>query len=232
MTTKTKIICILIVSILTAIIVGQCTSNYQKNQEIALYEHNMNAFRDSMKTLKLKNGELLAEKTAYILNEKQMMEQINMSKSEINDLQNKLNASIDQITKIQSTIKLDTIQLPGNIIYVNKDTLLANFDYYDQWMNMSGEINYKSPTCTTTIYNICMDVPLTVGMTDQKQFFVTSSNPYVQFTDITSVINEKTIQPKKRWGIGFNIGPGLYYDLIHNKFGAGIGGQLGINYNF
>lgn len=203
-----------------------------KSQEIALYEHNIAVAKDSMNVLSLKNGQLLAERQTYILSEKEMTAMLELSKQESEDLRKKLGSALSQISKLESEISTDTITVPGENIYITPDSALTTFDYKDDWLEFGGQVDWKPDRSSVTIYNIHMSLPLTVGMTEDKKFFATTPNPYVQFTNITSTVNVNNIKKKSYWSFGLNLGPGVYYDFFDKNVSAGIGVQIGINYNF
>lgn len=213
------------------IIVRQCRSDNQ-NRKMDKYENNYAAAKDTIEYYKMKNGELMAEKQMYIMNEKELREQLGLSKDEINDLKKKLGAGIKTITKVETRVVIDTIVMQSEPIYVDKDTLSGRFSFTDNWLAMNGRINYGRGNLTTTLDNATMSVPLTVGMSDDYKYFVSTNNPYVTITEINGVVNEKMIPKKKHWGIGINVGPGVYYDFKSKNIGYGIGAQIGINYNF
>ena len=77
-----------------------------------------------------------------------------------------------------------------------------------------------------------MNTPLTVGMTKDDKFFVTTPNPYVKFTSINSIQNEKYKPKKKHWGVGVSAGWGVYYDMKSKTLKTGPGATVGVNYNF
>lgn len=203
-----------------------------KSQQIEVYEHNIRVLNDSLRTVKLQNGQLLVERGSLILSEAEMSKQLGLKKDEISDLKSKLSSAITQLNKVQAVVIHDSIYIPGKIIYATADSLKADFVYKDDWTGMSGTFNYKNESCSVQLYDMCTNIPLTIGLTESKHFFVTSTNPHVQFTDINSTINIKSLQKPKRWSLGLNVGPGFFYDITRNQIGAGIGCQIGVNYNF
>ncbi len=206
--------------------------NSVKSQEIAQYEQNWKAAMDSVKYYKLENGNLLAERASFILSEQKMCKQLDMSNTELKELKKKLGSTIAQLAKVQSEVRVDSILIPSDPIYISQDSIIAPIQYRDSWMTLSGQYNYANGTGLTSIYNLSMDVPLTIGQTKDMQYFVTSSNPYVHVTDIVSTINEKVVPKKKHWGFGVSIGPSIGYDFHHKDIYYGIGGSIGLIYNF
>lgn len=203
--------------------------NSVKSQEIAKYEQNWKASNDSVEHYKLKNGELLAERAQFILNEQDMLHQLDMTKDELKDLKKRLGSTPTTITKVETHVQTDTIYMSQEVM--DGDSMVY-FSFKDNWLALDGRHDWDRTHHQTSIYNISMDVPLTIGQTDDQQFFVSSPNPYFHVTEINSVLNSKYVPKKKHWGVGLNIGPGLYYDFKKKDLGLGIGVQIGINYNF
>jgi len=206
--------------------------NSVKSQEIAQYEQNWKAAMDTVEYYKLKNGELLAERASFVPSETEMRQQLDMSKEELKDIKKKLGSAVAQLSKVQTEVRIDSIYIESEPEYVATDTISAPFQYSDDWLALAGRFNYGSGHCRTALDNISMDVPLTIGMTENKQYFVSTSNPYVHVTDIVSTINEKSVPKKKHWGVGVTIGPSFGYDLRTKNIYYGIGGTIGINYSF
>lgn len=206
--------------------------NSVKSQEIAVYEQNWKAAKDSVEYYRLKNGELLAERAGYILSEHEACEQLNMSKSEIADLKKKLGAAVATISKIKSEVRIDSIYIESEPDVIRPDSIRIPFKYSDDWLHISGLTQY-SPTGTyTDIYNIGMVAPLTVGHAENGKYFVTTSNPYLHITDITSVVTEKAIPKKSHWGFTIGVGPSVGYDFHHKDIYYGVGGIIGFSYKF
>lgn len=207
--------------------------NSVKSQEIAKYEQNWKATKDSLKYYQLKNGEYMAERASFILSEEEMLKELSMTKDELKDIKKKLNASIAALAKAQAEIRVDTVYTESEIVYIDTDTISSHFSYQDTWLGLAGRFNYGINTGPTTTLNyINMSLPLTIGLTDDYKYFVTTPNPYVHITELTSTINEKSVPKKKHWGIGIGIGPSIGYDFHHKDIYYGLGGTLSINYNF
>lgn len=231
-TTKSILSAVIAFFVLAGAFVLVYHQNSVKSQEIAQYEQNWKATKDSLKYFQLANGELMAEKASYILSEQEMLAELAMSKNELKDIKKKLNSTIAALAKAETNIHIDTIYAPTETIYVGQDTLASNFTYKDDWLSLAGGFRYGSGTTTTKINSIDMSVPLTIGLTEDYKYFVSTPNPYVKITDLKSVINEKSVPKRSHWGIGVGIGPSVGYDFHHKDLYYGIGGTLSINYNF
>lgn len=206
--------------------------NSVKSQEIAQYEQNWQAAMDSVEHYRLKNGELLAERQSFILSEKDMQAQLDMSKDEIKDLKKKLGSAIATLTKVKGEVRVDSIYIESEPTIVTVDTVSAPFSFKDNWLALDGQFNYGSGTARTSLYNITMSTPLTIGTAENGKFFVTTPNPYLHITDITSTISEKVVPKPKHWHFGVSIGPSVGYDFHHKDIYYGIGGMVGFQYSF
>lgn len=206
--------------------------NSVKSQQIAQYEQNWKAAQDSVEYYRLKNGELLAERQSFVLSESELRSQLDMSKDEVKDLKKKLGSALAQVAKVQSEVRIDSIYIESTPTIVTVDTLSAPISFSDNWLMLSGQIDYGSGKVRTNLYNISMSAPLTIGTAENGKFFVSTSNPYLHITDITSVISEKVVPKRKHWGIGISIGPSVGYDFHHKDIYWGIGGMVGLQYNF
>jgi hypothetical protein len=79
-----------------------------------------------------------------------------------------------------------------------------------------------------------MDVPLEFGLTDGYKVFVKSSNPYVKFDEINSVVVDGSSVKKKqkRWHHGITAGFGVHYGLVQSNWDFGPGVMYGVTYSF
>lgn len=201
-----------------------------KNKEIELIEQNYKAAQQELNILQLKTGELIAYQEGYILEKKKMAAELEMSTKQIDELQKKL-GKIESVTKIETRVKFDTIYIESEPLVVN-DTIQVPIKYSDDWLRLTGFTHIADNKASTTLSEVSVDVPLMVGKTDENKFFATSTNPYVKITNVTGVSNVKSIKDKSHWGLGLNLGPGIYYSPVDKKLDWGVGLQVGISYNF
>lgn len=182
-------------------------------QDIAQLQSNMRASTDSLRTYRLKNGNLLAAKAGWILERAEMIKKLNISEKEVREAENKLNSSVREITKVETRVVVDTI-------YPTGDSTIYN--YHDNWLALKAETN------PLKIYDIEMRVPLVIGRTRDDQAYVTSPNPYVLFDSIESVRGPE--KRKSRWGISAYGGVGVQYGLINKQIDLGPQVGIGITY--
>ena len=201
--------------------------NYYNNQ-LDISDQNLNAYRGQLEQMELKNGELISVRDSYILRIQDLENQFDISKKEVRDLQRKLNSSLAYIAELKSNVRIDTIvTIKDTIIYKDKETDIR-FIYNDDWLSFNGETKITDKKTTTNIFNMNMNIPLKVGLSDDYQIFVQSDNPYVNFSSIEgAVIDKSKLRPKKkRWNIGIYGGFGIHYDMPTKSFGYGP--QLGV----
>lgn len=216
---KIKYIFIACIFILAIFGTWKLTRNYYVSN-MENIEQNLQAASDSLEIFRLKNGDLLYEKSIYILNEKEYEKELSLSKNTINELKRKLGSAIQYIAEIEGSIKIDTVwQVKDSIINQTN-----HFKFHDQYLNIEG---YHTNDCTT-LTNIHIPVPLNIGFTNNK-FFVTSSNPYINITDITGI---KSPPKKTIISHGLMVGIGVQYGIINKKFDLGPYFGYGLVLNF
>lgn len=204
------------------------------DNKLDISNQNIKAYKGQVEQLELKNGELLRIKDSYILEKKELQEQFNMSKQEIRDLQKKLNSSVAYISRLEANMKIDTIrEVRDSIIYINDTDRDVKFKYRDDWFSMEGMTQLRGPNSNTELYNISMDVPLNIGLSDMYQLFVTSPNPYVSFTNMEGALIEGSkLYPKpKRFSMGIQGGFGPGYDIITKQMTLGVYVGFGFQWN-
>lgn len=113
------------------IFIGIIVWGYNKmNDELNISEQNLKAYKNQIKDLELKNGELIRVRDSYILEIDQLQENFDISKQEVKELQKKLNSSLAYISKIESEIKIDTIrEIKDSIVYLNGKVDMVLFNY-------------------------------------------------------------------------------------------------------
>ena len=206
--------------------------NSVKSQEIAQYEQNWKAAMDTVEYYQLKNGDLLAERETFIASEAEARALLDMSNAELKDIKKQLGSALATITKLKGHVRVDSIYIESEPTYVTADSISIPFSFKDEWMALNGRTDYYSGKGHTNIFNISMDTPLTVGLAKNGKYFVTTPNPHLHITDITSVVSDKVVPKKQHWGIGVSVGPSVGYDFHHKDIYYGIGGSIGVIYKF
>jgi hypothetical protein len=216
-----------------------CVWNYYSNKN-DINQQNLKAAQNELYEVKLKNGELMTVRDSYIATIDDLEELLDISKKEVKDIQRKLDSKIAYISKLESTTRIEYIEVVrDSIIYVNNnpDDIIAPFHYDDRWLNITGQNNIKlgeTFDCTTVLNEISINTPLTVGLTNDYQIFVSSPNPYLKFNEIEGAVLDKSkFRPKKKlinWG--FQVGVGPMYDILDNDIAVGVYCGIGAEINF
>lgn len=228
-----KTISLLILEAIIFIAILLTISNYN-SKKIETLDQNLSAAKGQVEILTMDNGNILAERDAYIVRNKQLEEAINISENERKSIEKKLNDKIAYISRIESNIKVDTLEIHDTVTIKDSSTILINFDYNDDWLKFSGGTYYKNGKSKTQIFDINIPTSLKVGLTDEYIIFVESENPYLNITNIEgAVVDGSTLYPKKkRWNFSLHAGIGVHYGLFGQKVDVGpyVGG--GVSYNF
>ena len=228
-TSKIKNVLLIVISIVCVILLLSTTCANRKNKQ---YEENIEAYKDSIHTLILSNGELLAYKQSFTDENKNLHEYLNLSEKKYKELERKLKEKIDYISELESNVRVDSIIIRDSVYLRDDSVLVIPFGYQDKWVAFGGEtVVYDSTCAETKVDSVCMSIPLVVGFDRNNKFFAETENPYVKFTSINSAVTYKE-EKKKRWNIGVQLGFGAQYDLIHRGFGVGPYLGVGVSYGF
>jgi hypothetical protein len=208
------------------------------NERLEITTQNLIAYKGQLEEVELQNKNLLVSKDSYIATINDLEEQLNITKKEAREIQRQLNSKIAYIAKIEQSVKVEYVEvIKDSIVYVNNQHAIAKFHYNDDWMRFDGENEFQFGNnfdYITRVKNISITAPLTIGLTNDYQVFVTTPNPYITFTDIEgSVIENSVLKPRKKrfsWGVQF--GFGTMYDIIDKDLSIGPYGGLGVEVNF
>lgn len=208
------------------------------NERLETTTQNLIAYKGQLEEVELQNKNLLVAKDSYIATINDLEEQLDITKKEAKEIQRQLNSKIAYISKIEQSVKVEYVEvIKDSIVYVNNQHAIAKFHYNDDWMRFDGENEFQFGNnfdYITRVKNISITAPLTIGLTNDYQVFVTTPNPYITFTDIEgSVIENSVLKPRKKrfsWGVQF--GFGTMYDIIDKDLSIGPYGGLGVEVNF
>ena len=230
MSTTIKNVLKTLIYVTIGLVIGFIATTVHKNDAIDILEQNLRAAQDTIEVYQLRNGDLLYEKAAYILNEKNLHEQLNITEEEIKDLKNKLGSSFSSITSIGADVIYDTIYVKNDSIIYNDRNLDYRFSYADPWLALKGHTTIlEDTTATTSLYDITVPVPLIVGVTKDNNIFVESKNPYLNITSIEGAVLADRAK-KSRWSLGVSLGIGAQYGLINKTLDVGPQVGIGICY--
>lgn len=209
-------------------------------RRLDISDQNLLAFKGKLEQVELKNGELLSARDSYVATINDLEELLGIAKQEARDIQRQLNSKIAYIAKLEQNTRVEYIEVvKDSIIYVNNNSqkVITAFHYNDNWLSLIGENEVTMNgefDCKTTLRNIQMNTPLTVGLTNDYKIFVKSENPYVNFSSIEgAVIDKQALKPRKqRFGWGLQLGIGAMYDVVDKNVAVGPYAGLGVELNF
>lgn len=238
--------------IITIIFFRGCGSG-TSDVDAMMYEQNINALRDSVRTYVAKNGDLVFEKAA-LLTESGDLKKYN--KDLADEMENLKDRAIF-LSKIKTKVKHDTLYLepkidPSSITY-NADSTIKIIPFTwgdtteyapDNYHRIAGmyiiEVD-SSLNVSTKNFAITTDeigISFTTGITENKdgllEIFIKSPYPGFTPTSIDGALIDpreskviKKFFPPKRWSIGPYIGYGLY---VGN--GIGLAPSVGISLQY
>lgn len=227
---------LLIISlILTVIILIMSTTCSRRENKIL--NNNVKALTDSVHVLKTKNGDLVYAKQSLILEKKEIEKYLDISKSEIKDLEKKLKSSLAYISSMKGGVRIDSIIMFDTIVINGSgDTISVKFNYDDKWVSLNGRTLIYDTIGETHLDKLEIETPLKVGLTEDYKVFVLSDNPYLKISEIDGAAIENSVikQKKKRFGIGPYIGFGIGGGTSFNKtpyFGWNVSVGLCLTYS-
>lgn len=219
-----KILIIIILFVLLLLSFKTCKTYKDKSN---IYKNNIEALNDTIHKAELKNGEMLYYISNLIVSHKELKDSIILSKKQIKELENKI-GKLQSQARVETIIKLDTLKIYSEVNNINN---LYNISFVDssKYHKIKGfsELDISTDTALTTITDNILYVDLTLGLSEDNQFYVISDNPYLQINNIKSlVVREKP----KRLSVGVGAGLGCYYGIVSKKIDIGPGIFLGVSY--
>ena len=202
---------------------SKCTAD--KNKRL---QNNIEVLIDSVKVTELKNGDLLYSKQILEVENKELAEAVGLEKNKRKEVEKELGEKIKLLAKVDGEIRVDTLILKDTVVETDFGNQI-NFNFKDQYLSLDGMTCLSNGIAQTKINSLSMDVPVFLGKTKNKQFFIRSENPYVSFPNIR--VAEEITTPK-RWGLGIQVGIGCGYNLVDKGFFAGPYIGFGLSYNF
>lgn len=183
------------------------------------YDNNIKALNDSIRYHKSKSGEIVAQKTAYLVDNIKELKQLN------NDLYDKVkNLNISGTPQSAIYIKGDVEYLPQDTAYIIHHDTISNgftksFNFDDKWRQLQGDVTYKNDSLGVYITKDAMQFDYTLAIDKKNQIHVTSDNPYVKYNEITGF----TLPKQKRKSIVIGPSVSFGYDPLNNKMTPTIG---------
>lgn len=236
---KIKTTGLIILGVLCLVLIGVTTCQHKDN---SILENNIAALNDTIHTYQLKNGELMYEKQGFIVEKAELEKYIGIKESEVKEIEKKLKSALATIANLRAQVRVDTVQMTDSVEVLPDSTYNCHFGYNDKWLAIDGTTQIKLDPFNshTIINNINMEVPLKVGTTKDNKWFVTSENPYVQFTKVEGANLDSPKQ--KRWSLALQFGVGGFFGYgasfpipsgtVQSGLVVGVGayGGIGVSY--
>lgn len=226
---------IIIVQTLVFLLVLGTMTRCNRNT-VDILEHNISAYKDSIEYVVSKNGDLIAMKESLILTEEELRNELYMTNKELREIKKLVDDNIAYISKLEADLELkDTIWMKPDTVYIKDGTFVKRFNWVDTWTvidaTVSGDDIYDS---MMTVDKLSVDVPLEIGLTDDYRFWARSSNPYVSFTDIRSVVVDGSSVKDKDSFIshGIHVGFGIHYGMFGQNWDFGPQAGYSLQWNF
>ena len=232
-----KIIIILTLVLLFFIGYSVHLSNKNKNLELK-NKQNIEALV-GMETLQLKNGQLIAERAAFVMKKDELEKQSAFLAEQLKLLEKKKN-KVKVIVKTEIEYVSPVIDINNNLVKINDTTYHLTFNEKTDTAHLSGYSEFSIKTDTnsysimpgrTIIDTNTFRLDLIYGIKEKngiQRVFATSTNPNIRFNDMEGYILER---PKNEGKDRFNFGiqTGIGYLPIQRTFGPYIG--VGVQYN-
>lgn len=198
----------------------------QSNINEKIYENNIIALNDTVSLYKTKTGELVATKTAFECDIKELKKINETLYTEIKELKSKNDI-------------ISGIHLNGEITNPNNDTVYIvkydtiqngfnhNFNFNNKWRDLEGTIYYNNDSVNLHINKDLVRFDYTIALDDKNKIYINSDNPYVKYNDISGFTIPK--EKPKRIIIGPSITGG--YSILHDRFDIIIGVSATLNLN-
>ena len=229
------IIGVLVTLLVTLLLIFGSRMREMKNDNKIL-DNNYHAALEQVDVLRLKNGNLLAERNSFIASISDLERLLNISKKEVSELQRKLDGKLLYISKLEEEIEFRDEHPSIDTLTVYKDSsFIYKFNFCNDWYSVAGTSSINNFLATTTLDKVKMNVPLTVGLTEDWKIFVETPNPYVSFSSINGAVLDKDtyLKQKKtqRWGLSISLGFYGGYNLVRTgEFYIGPGCGIGVSY--
>lgn len=171
-----------------------------------LNDINVTALTDTIAYYKSRSNGLVAQKT-MLQGDIDLLKKTNDSLyNKLKDINAKNPDNAVYINTFIHDVQRDTCWVI-NVDSINKE-IKKEFDFSDSWRTVQGYTYLKSDTIGTCITKNDVNADFTVVQKDNK-VYITSNNPYVEYSNIVGITQTQYVQKTKRWGVGPYIGFGI-----------------------
>ena len=229
-TSKTVAVVLGIVLMLSIVVASYSISSLRG--ELNKAKQNLSAATDTVHSLETKNGEIIQWNQSLIVDKECLQSKLEEEYLNRKEIERKLNSKISSLTSIIAGFSADTIVLVDTIEVIDDTTRVAPFSYTDDWLTVSGKTLFSGMYSETTISDLRVRVPITIGQTEDMKMFVHTTNPNVSIELMQNSIVDGTgiLKKKSRWSVGLYGGLGIQYGLISRTIDFGPQFGLGVLY--
>ena len=259
---NSKIFYFVIIILLLFFGLNKCSQKKELNRENDILNQNVSAYTDTIKIIKNKNGDLLAEKNIFIMSEKQLKEEnsdlykrIKKQKGNIISLNHAIIQLHQDISILHDSIRY-LHSIIGEAVKIDSNTWMLPWELKYQWdktnydifkgktfVSVSKNGNLKHDNTLLYYRESQIDIEFGEKVVDGKyNVFIKSSYPGFTpkamegvFIDPNTNKDIRKLMKKKHWFTGFSVGLSitLGYDFINQNTGIMIGPSLTYNiYNW
>ena len=201
-------------------------------KDLTKANQNLSAVTDTIHTLETKNGEIIKWNQSLILDKDGLQAQLEQEELNRKEIERSLNSKISSLTNVIAGFSADTIKVTDTVKIIDDSTRVANFRYVDDWMTISGKTLFSGMLSETTISDLRIRVPVTIGQTEDLKLFVHTANPNVSIELMNNYIvdNSGVLKKRSRWSFGLYGGFGMQYGLLTKSIDFGPQFGVGVSY--
>lgn len=201
-------------------------------KDLTKANQNLSAVTDTIHTLETKNGEIIEWNQSLILDKNGLQAKLEQEELNRKEIERSLNSKISSLTNVIAGFSADTIKVTDTVKTIDDSTRVANFRYVDDWMTISGKTLFSGMLSETTISDLRIRVPVTIGQTEDLKLFVHTANPNVSIELMNNYIvdNSGVLKKRSRWSFGLYSGFGMQYGLLTKSIDFGPQFGVGVSY--
>ena len=244
------IIWFVIVATLSFFLMSQCKSNNNLEREVDILTNNTYALTDSIHNYHDKLGNVVAEKHALQLTQKEMEKTIGELKKKNTEYIAYINTNLN----LKDTVYIEKVLFKDVVVDTISKTesgtihLEKNDDFNKSKRYISADIPYKASypsnlVIDNAIFNIEQDIYVEGTLTrnnktKETMLYLKSDYPGLTFNSGNGIVaingKQYDYDARRRNGIGIGIGPsfGAYYDFKTQSIKPSIGVSIVIGYTF
>jgi gas vesicle protein len=239
------VILLVIITVLFAVMLGQCGRANQLNDKIARMENNEKALTEQIVNYKDELGRSNAEKHAYQLTQEELRDSIGLLKEKNKEYLTYLNSQInitDTVTVETVIVKEVDAEVEGGSINIDKSDVFGNSSRSFS-VNIPYSVNENKLFTGDATFTLNQDIFVEGWLerntkTNETFIHLRSDYPGLVFNSGMGIVAdsgkayERSL--RKTWGFGLAVGPnvGLSYDFFNQKFipTVGFGLTIGLTY--